>query len=181
IRFWLNQGLTVLPISINLSSRYLFDDKTISYIFEKVGEYDVPAHLLEIEVTEYGLIEDFESTALNMRKLQKAGIKVAIDDYGTGHSNLQTILILPIEHLKIDQSFIRLGMTDKKGQLVLENILQLAKSLEVEITAEGVETAEQLAFLAKAGCHYIQGYYFSKPLSQLDFEQLLAQLPQVGV
>ena len=123
IRKWLDSGFEVLPLSINLSARYLFDDKTIAYIFEKVGEYDVPAQLIEVEVTEYGLIEDFEHTALNMRRLQKAGIGIAIDDYGTGHSNLETILSLPIENLKIDQSFIRLGMANKKGKAILENIL----------------------------------------------------------
>jgi EAL domain-containing protein (putative c-di-GMP-specific phosphodiesterase class I) len=110
-----------------------------------------------------------------MLRLQKAGISIAIDDYGTGHSNLATVLSLPVQNLKIDQSFIRKGMSSKKGRAILENILQLAQSLEVTTTAEGVETEEQLVFLQDSGCHFIQGYLLSKPLPQTDFEQLLQQ------
>lgn len=173
IRQWLDSGLLVLPLSINLSAHYLMDDTTIAYIFEKVGEYDVPAHLLEIEVTEYSLIHDEQHTADNMLRLQKAGIGIAIDDYGTGHSNLATVLSLPVQNLKIDQSFIRTGMRTSKGRAILENILQLAKSLHVTTTAEGVETEEQLAFLQQSGCQFIQGYLLSKPLPLADYELLL--------
>lgn len=173
IRDWLDAGFKVMPISINLSARYLVDDSTIAYIFEKVGEFDVPAHLLEVEVTEYSLIQDEAHTAENMIRLQKAGISIAIDDYGTGHSNLATVLSLPVQNLKIDQSFIRTGMSSSKGRAILENILQLAKSLQVTTTAEGVETEEQLAFLQRSGCEYIQGYLLSKPLPHPEFERLM--------
>lgn len=173
IRTWLDKGWQVMPISINLSARHLVDDSTIAYIFEKVGEFDIPAQLLEIEVTEYSLIEDETHTAENMHRLIKAGIGIAIDDYGTGHSNLATVLSLPVQNLKIDQSFIRKGMSNAKGRAILENILQLAKSLQVTTTAEGVETEEQLAFLQASGCEYIQGYLLSKPLPLAEFERLL--------
>lgn len=176
IRQWLDQGLTVLPLSINLSARYLCDEKTIATIFEKVGEFDIPPSLLEVEITEYSLIKEFERTTTNMLRLQKAGISIAVDDYGTGHSNLEAVLSLPVQHLKIDQSFIRVGMSSDKGRAILENILQLAKSLQMTTTAEGVETQEQLDYLAAAGCHYIQGYLLSKPLLQADYEALLARL-----
>lgn len=175
IRQWLDRGLTVLPISINLSAKYLCEEKTIATIFEKVGEFDIPPHLLEIEVTEYSFINEFELTTANMLRLQKAGISIAIDDYGTGHSNLEAVLSLPVQHLKIDQSFIRVGMSSDKGRAILENILQLAQSLHIITTAEGVETQEQLDYLATAGCDYIQGYLLSKPLPQAEFEHLLGQ------
>lgn len=175
IRHWLDLGLAVMPMSINLSARYLVDDETIAYIFEKVGEFGIPSSLLEVEVTEYSLIEDDAHTAENMLRLQRAGISIAIDDYGTGHSNLATVLSLPVQNLKIDQSFIRQGMGSKKGRAILENILLLAKSLEVSTTAEGVETEEQLQFLQDSGCNYIQGYLLSKPLPQAEFEQLMEQ------
>ncbi|MDZ7870608.1 MAG: EAL domain-containing protein [Rheinheimera sp.] len=173
IRAWLDNGWQVMPISINLSARHLVDDSTIAYIFEKVGEFDIPAQLLEVEVTEYSLIEDETHTAENMHRLIKAGIGIAIDDYGTGHSNLATVLSLPVQNLKIDQSFIRKGMSNSKGRAILENILQLAKSLQVTTTAEGVETEEQLAFLQKSGCEYIQGYLLSKPLPLAEFELIM--------
>lgn len=173
IRAWLDLGWQVMPISINLSARHLVDDSTIAYIFEKVGEFDIPAQLLEIEVTEYSLIEDETHTAENMHRLIKAGIGIAIDDYGTGHSNLATVLSLPVQNLKIDQSFIRKGMSNAKGRAILENILQLAKSLQVTTTAEGVETEEQLAFLQQSGCEYIQGYLLSKPLPLAEFESIM--------
>jgi PAS domain S-box-containing protein/diguanylate cyclase (GGDEF)-like protein len=173
IRRWLDQGYQVLPLSINLSARYLTDEQTISFIFQQVGEFDIPAHLLEIEVTEYSLISDEQRTADNMYRLQKAGITLAIDDYGTGHSNLATVLSLPVQNLKIDQSFIRKGMSSSKGRAVLENILQLAKSLQVTTTAEGVETEEQLQYLQRSGCEFIQGYLLSRPLSLADYETLL--------
>lgn len=173
IREWLDQGLHVLPLSINLSARYLCEERTIACIFEKVGEYDVPPHLLEIEVTEYSLITEFDQTAHHMRRLQKAGIGIAIDDYGTGHSNLEAVLSLPVQHLKIDQSFIRVGMGSARGRAILENIMQLAQSLQMVTTAEGVETQEQLIYLSHAGCDFIQGFLLSRPLPQRDFEQLL--------
>lgn len=175
IRRWLDAGFKVMPLSLNLSARYLVDDSTIAYIFEKVGEYDVPAHLLEVEVTEYSLIQDEVHTAENMLRLQKAGIGIAIDDYGTGNANLAMVLSLPVQNLKIDQSFIRTGMRSAKGRAILENILQLAKSLKVTTTAEGVETEEQLAFLQRSGCEYIQGYLLAKPLPQAEFEALMQQ------
>lgn len=173
IRRWLDQGYQVLPLSINLSARYLTDEQTINFIFQKVGEFDIPAHLLEIEVTEYSLIGDEQRTAENMYRLQNAGITLAIDDYGTGHSNLATVLSLPVQNLKIDQSFIRKGMSSSKGMAVLENILQLAKSLQVTTTAEGVETEEQLQYLQRSGCEFIQGYLLSKPLPLAEFELMM--------
>lgn len=175
MRQWLDAGLAVLPISINLSAKHLCDERTIATIFEKVGEFDIPPHLLEVEVTEYSLITQLELTTANMIRLQKAGISIAIDDYGTGHSNLEAVLSLPVQHLKIDQSFIRVGMSSQKGRAILENILQLAQSLDIITTAEGVETQDQLDYLASAGCHYIQGYLLSKPLPQAEYEALLRQ------
>ena len=175
IRQWLDIGLDVLPISINLSARHLFEQETIAVIFEHVGEFDIPPHMLEVEVTEYGLIKDYKKTAINMMRLEKAGISVAIDDYGTGHANLETVLSLPIKHLKIDQSFIRLGMKSVKGQAILENIISLAKSLKVVTTAEGVETQEQLDYLKNAKCDAIQGYLLSKPMKLKDFEALMKE------
>lgn len=175
IRQWLDMGLDVLPISINLSARHLFEQETIAVIFEHVGEFDIPPHMLEVEVTEYGLIKDYKKTAINMMRLEKAGISVAIDDYGTGHANLETVLSLPIKHLKIDQSFIRLGMKSVKGQAILENIISLAKSLKVVTTAEGVETQEQLDYLKNANCDAIQGYLLSKPMKLKEFEALMKE------
>ncbi len=180
IRRWLDQGYQVLPLSINLSARYLTDEQTINFIFQQVGEFDIPAHLLEIEVTEYSLITDEQHTADNMYRLQKAGITLAIDDYGTGHSNLATVLSLPVQNLKIDQSFIRKGMSSNKGRAVLENILQLAKSLQVTTTAEGVETEEQLQYLQRSGCEFIQGYLLSRPLPLTDYEALLRRQSSIS-
>lgn len=173
IRQWMDQGYQVLPLSINLSAHYLTDEDTINFIFQKVGEFDIPAHLLEIEVTEYSLLQDEQRSADNMFRLQKAGIGIAIDDYGTGHSNLATVLSLPVQNLKIDQSFIRKGMSNAKGRAILENILQLAKSLQVTTTAEGVETEEQLTYLQQSGCDFIQGYLLSKPLPLAEFEGVM--------
>lgn len=180
LRQWLDRGVEPLQLSINLSARYLFDDKTIRYIFEKLGEFDLPGHYLEIEVTEYSLIRDVKATVNNMQRLQRAGIAIAIDDYGTGHSNLETVLSLPLQNLKIDQSFIRDGMSSEKGRAILENILQLAQALQIKTTAEGVETEEQLQFLQVSGCDYIQGYLLSKPLPLEQYEQvqISAQIAQ---
>lgn len=175
IRHWLDQGLDVVPIAINLSSKYLFLDTTINYIFEKVGEYSVPPELLEIEVTEYGLINDFEKTAENMQRLQNSGLKLAIDDYGTGHSNLETVAALPIQNLKIDQAFIKRALGSDKSKAILENIVDLAHALKIELTAEGVETQEQFDYMRSLHCHYIQGYLLSKPLEESDFLEKLRE------
>ena len=108
-----------------------------------------------------------------MMRLEQAGIEVAIDDYGTGNANLETVLSLPIKHLKIDQSFIKLGMKTDKGKVVLENIFSLAKSLKVKTTAEGVENQEQLDYVKEAQCDDTQGFLLSRPLLIEDFEKLL--------
>jgi PAS domain S-box-containing protein/diguanylate cyclase (GGDEF)-like protein len=175
IRDWLNQNIKVQPISINVSARNLFNKETIDYIFQQVGEFQIPAGLLEIEVTEYGLISDFSKAKAAMLRLYKSGIAIAIDDYGTGNSNLASVLSLPVKHLKIDQSFINEGLKNKKGKVILSSILSLGKSLDIKITAEGVETKEQSDFLRQNGCNYIQGYYYSKPLEQMHYESLIIE------
>ena len=173
LREWKDKSIDPVTLAINLSSTYLYYEENVSFIFEKIGEYNVPAELLELEVTEYGLIEDFNATSKNMNKLQKAGVKIAIDDYGTGHSNLQTVASLPIENLKIDQSFIKQALTSNKSKVILENITHLAHTLGIDTTAEGVETQEQFDYMKKLGCNYIQGYLLSKPLPQVEYEQML--------
>ena len=171
IREWIDKGFNVKPIAINLSARYLFLENTIAYIFEKIGEYRVPVELLEIEITEYSLIKDFDNTADNMQRLTRAGVRIAIDDYGTGHSNLEAVAALPIQHLKIDQSFIKKAFQSKKSEIILQNITLLAQKLQIEITAEGVETEEHLHYLETLNCDYIQGYLMARPMPQKDIEE----------
>ena len=120
---------------------------------------------LELEVTESLLVEDFDTAILLLDRLKQRGIYIALDDFGTGYSSLRYLQRLPIGTLKIDRSFVFNIAPSSEDAAISKAIVALAPSLELNITAEGVETEEQFIFLKNKGCHQIQGYYFSKPLS----------------
>jgi len=128
---------------------------------------------LELELTEGILMLDAESSIQAIRKLGEMGLRLTIDDFGTGYSSLSYLKRFPIHKLKIDQNFIRDIANDPNDASIVQTIVAMAHSLNMLVNAEGVETAEQLAYLRHAGCDEIQGYYFSKPLPAEEFIKLL--------
>jgi EAL domain-containing protein (putative c-di-GMP-specific phosphodiesterase class I) len=123
-----------------------------------------PANLLELEITESVLMQDVEETRARLIELSAMGVRLAIDDFGTGYSSLGYLKRFPVHKLKVDQSFVRDICEDREDAAIVEAIIGLARALELDILAEGVETEAQLSALLTQGCRHFQGYWFSRPL-----------------
>lgn len=159
-----NNGFENFRVSVNISPNDLKEDQFVDEIITLVTEVDIPPKSLSLEITEGVFIGNFERTAEIFRRLRQFGIKISVDDFGTGYSSLSYIRKLPVNCLKIDQSFIR-GIPDKDEGTIAHIINNLAKEVRLQVIAEGVESEEQLDFLKKRNVDEAQGYYFSKPMS----------------
>jgi diguanylate cyclase (GGDEF)-like protein/PAS domain S-box-containing protein len=168
---WQDAGLSNLRMAVNISAIQFSDEKLIDTVSRVLSETGLNAKYLELEITESMLMEDVDQTIEKLKQLREMGVALAIDDFGTGHSSLAYLKSMPVDRLKIDRSFIQAIPGEKGDEAIVEAILKLGQTLELEIVAEGVETIGQLAFLEGAGCDIVQGYYFSKPLSVANFEQ----------
>lgn len=164
---WRLEGLT-LPVAVNISSRCLNSDETISHIAACLNAYDVPPDALEVEITETSLMQNYERGNAMLCTLRDLGVRVSLDDFGTGYSSLQYLARMPIHALKIDRTFVQ-ELLDEGGSLeIVETILGLARSLRLATVAEGVETAAQLSALRGMGVDYLQGYCLARPLPADD-------------
>jgi EAL domain-containing protein (putative c-di-GMP-specific phosphodiesterase class I) len=156
-------------ISINLSARQLAMGDLPDRLSQAVAQHGIPASAIELELTESSLIQNLEAISVTLARLRQAGFRIAIDDFGAGYSSLNYLVELPVDKVKIDQRFIWSLFNSPRNQAVVIAILSLARTIGIQTVAEGVETAEQLAFLQAHGCHYVQGYYLARPMSQQDF------------
>ena len=172
---WRQQGLTLLPIAVNISGRHLHHKSLVPFIKKITQQYDIRLDLLEIEITEGVLTGDTEQSITAMKALKATNIKLAIDDFGTGYSSLSYLKKFPIDILKIDRLFISECDSNRDDAAICVAIITLAKSLGLRVVAEGVETAEQLAFLKQHECDVYQGYYYSRPLDAEKIPTLLMQ------
>jgi Amt family ammonium transporter len=175
-RRWLDHAPSQpLQVSVNLSVRQLQQPMLAEEVAKVLSESDLPPHLLKLEITESVVMGDAEHTIATLRALKALGIHLAIDDFGTGYSSLSYLRRFPMTTLKIDRSFIRNLGTDREDTEIVRAIVSLAKTLGLDVTAEGVETAEQMEQLRALDCDWAQGYYFSKPLTIEAVNALLAQ------
>jgi diguanylate cyclase (GGDEF)-like protein/PAS domain S-box-containing protein len=172
---WVAAGLVGMTIAINLSVRQFRDAGFAARIQKIFADTGVDPHRVEFEVTETSVLYDAETVGRVLQLERELGVRVAIDDFGTGYSSLVHLKRLPIDTLKIDQSFIRDITTDPDDKAITAAIIALAHSLGLDVVAEGVETAEQLAFLTERGCNYYQGHYFSEPLESAAFIDLVSR------
>jgi len=162
-----------MPVSINLAGQQFDDPALAADIAMTLSSYELPSHLLEIEITEGTLIEDVAHSLENLRILAGLGIRTSIDDFGTGYSSLSYLKKFPIDVLKIDQSFVRDMLTDSSDAAIISAIISLAGSLHMALVAEGVEQQAQADRLLEMGCTIMQGYLYSRPL---PFEEILTLL-----
>ena len=168
-RKWAEAGLSDLTIAINLSVRQFRDVEFASRIQQIFAETGCDPRLVEFEVTETSVLYDAEMVSRVLQLEREQGVRVAIDDFGTGYSSLVHLKRLPIDILKIDQSFIRDITTDPDDKAITAGIIAMAHSLGLQVVAEAVETAEQLAFLTERGCDFYQGHLYSPPLESSAF------------
>ncbi|MGV8919641.1 MAG: putative bifunctional diguanylate cyclase/phosphodiesterase [Pseudomonas sp.] len=175
LREWHDQGFSELRMAVNLSTVQLHHAELPRVVNNLLQIYRLPPRSLELEVTETGLMEDISTAAQHLLSLRRSGALIAIDDFGTGYSSLSYLKSLPLDKIKIDKSFVQDLIDDDDDATIVRAIIQLGKSLGMQVIAEGVETAEQEAYIISEGCHEGQGYYYSKPLPA---RELLAYLKQ---
>lgn len=173
VKAWQDAGLGELRVAVNLSARQFTQQGLVDSIAGVLRECGLAPHCLELELTESMIMDDVEHAIGILRDLAGLGVKISVDDFGTGYSSLAYLKRLPIDLLKVDQSFVRDITLDPDDAAIVATIISLAHSLRLQVIAEGVETAEQLAFLRSHGCDAMQGYYFSKPLPAEQVEELL--------
>jgi diguanylate cyclase (GGDEF)-like protein len=172
---WRKLSYTSLKISINLSIKQIQMGLTTKNVVDILSNYDVPADMLTLEMTESMFVEDIESTKIWMLELKNEGVQFSIDDFGTGYSSLSYLLSLPVSTIKIDRCFVSNLLNGRKDEALVSAIITLSQKLGFAVVAEGVEERAELSKLLEYQCEYIQGYYFSKPLLPTDFEQVLAE------
>ena len=180
VRSWQENGLPGLRCSVNLSSRQLHEAGFAARVATVLVETGFPANKLVLEITESLLMQDVPDTLATLRELESLGIRIALDDFGTGFSSLGYLHHYPLHIIKVDKSFITRAPDDERLGAISRAIIGLGRGLSMDVIAEGIETPEQMRFLHDEGCHYIQGYWFSRPLSAELIEPVLISLSATG-
>lgn len=170
------EGRADIPISVNVSRMNLFDSTLCNKFIKLIHKYDLEPSLLKLEITESAYMDNPRQLLEIMKKLQGFGFQILTDDFGSGYSSLNMLKDVPADILKLDMKFINSIGTSKRAENILINVIYLAKDLDMTVIAEGVETKEQLDFLENIGCENVQGFYFSKPLPELEFIKLTHSL-----
>lgn len=173
IRAWQDQGLPCLRVAVNISAVQFRRLDLVDTVRSALTDAGVDAQYLEIELTETAVMSDPAESVEILERLSRMGIIVSIDDFGTGYSSMSYLRRFPIDKLKIDRSFITNIMTSADDASIVQAIISLAHGLRLKVVAEGVETADQIAFLQKLGCDQYQGFYFSKPINAAGFAEML--------
>ena len=173
LRAWNDEGIRELRMAVNLSAAQLHHADLLRVVQEKLTTYNLDAGSLELEITETGLMEDIKAAASNLRGLRRMGVLVAIDDFGTGYSSLSYLKTLSLDKIKIDKSFVQDMLDSEDNAIIVKTIIQLSKSLGMQVIAEGVETLEQERFIIELGCDEGQGYLYSKPASANEISALI--------
>ncbi len=176
IKAWQQDPLTSeLVLAVNVSAKQFHQVDFVERVRETVLRHDINPMLLKLELTESMLQDDIEETIASMNALNEIGIQFSLDDFGTGYSSLQYLKRLPLDQLKIDQSFVRDIATDSSDKAIVGTIIAMAHAMDIDVIAEGVETDEQLQSLKKSCCTHYQGYLFGKPAPIQEFEAQLRQ------
>jgi EAL domain-containing protein (putative c-di-GMP-specific phosphodiesterase class I) len=174
-RAWLDAGLPPVVMAVNLSAMQFRNTDLPVLTAQILAEEGLPPEYLELELTEGVAAHDPQGAITIMNNLHERGVRMSIDDFGTGFSSLSHLKKFKVYKLKIDQSFVRDISTDAEDKAIVSAIINMARSLGLKTIAEGVETAEQLEFLREQHCDEMQGYYFSKPVPEAEFRQLLSK------
>ena len=173
MREWLRAGLDVKPISVNVSRVDLYDPGLVDFFVDLIKCYEIPIELLELELTESAYTQDPIQILEVTDKLKDAGFTILMDDFGSGYSSLNMLKDVRVDTLKLDMGFLRSTDRSSRGGNILKAVVGMAKGLNLHVIAEGVETREQVDFLSSIGCHRIQGYFYSKPLTADEYRELL--------
>ena len=174
---WQDAGLPPIGVSVNVSARQFREKNLVSRVVHALRESGLEAKYLELEITESLIMQDVEQAVATMEELEKLGVQISIDDFGTGYSSLSALKTFPVVRLKIDRSFISNLPDNESDKAVASAVISLGQKLNLRVIAEGVETAEQVAFLRDNNCDEMQGYHFSKAVPPNDIVGLLRAAP----
>jgi diguanylate cyclase (GGDEF)-like protein/PAS domain S-box-containing protein len=174
-RAWQQAGLEPVRVSVNVSARQFRQRDLTGSVAAALRDTGLDPRYLELELTESIIMQDVEAVIAIMRELKALGGELAIDDFGTGYSSLAYLRRFPVDRLKIDQSFVREIVTDRDAQAIAQAVISLGKALGLRVIAEGVETREQAQFLARHGCHEVQGYLYARPQAAENITALLGK------
>lgn len=174
IRRWLGMGLEPVQVSVNFSKVHLHNQKLAEQILAIADKYEIDRKYIEIELTEMSGYEDYEALSSFVNNMKQSGMHTSIDDFGTGYSSLNLLKDLKVDIIKLDRSFLsNLDKRNEPDEIVIKNIVNMVKELDMEVIAEGVETSEQAEFLKDVNCCMAQGFLFDKPLPREEFEKRL--------
>ena len=171
IEEWQSQydGEWTFPISVNVSAQHVAQPELVDYIAALLDKHNLTTSMLKVELTESALVEDESGTRTVLNAMQSTGLKISLDDFGTGFSSLSYLLELPLDQLKIDKMFVDNLVHDERSRSVFKHVVNLAHDLNLEVVVEGVEDEEQVKLVNQSNVDFIQGYYFYKPLPADDF------------
>ncbi len=171
--YWQEKGLKEVKVAVNIATSQLMQDNFVDIVKEILSNTGLRPGLLELEITERAMVSSVNKTIEILNILKEMGINIAVDDFGTGYSSLQYLKDFALNHLKIDMSFIQQLFDKESNKEIVRAIIAMGHSLNLKVTAEGIEDERQLRFLKENNCDFIQGYYFSKPLPVEEVEKLL--------
>ena len=175
IRKWKDDLGYSIPVSVNVSRLDMFENDLCQYFQDLLVEFDLSSDDILLEITESAYAEDSEQLIRTVEELRSHGLRIEMDDFGSGYSSLNMLAVLPIDYLKLDMKFVQSIKDDDRRVVMLKLMLDIAEHLQVPVIAEGVETEKQYLLLKELGCNIIQGYYFAKPLQVNDFETLMKE------
>ena len=177
LREWIDSGLSVVPVAVNVSSLEFRSEGFIESLRAAIRDADLDPTYVDLELSETALMRHAKSSIAALRDFKRIGVQLSLDDFGTGYSSLGYLKWFPIDSLKIDQSFVHSITTDPADATIVSAMIAMAKGLQKRVVAEGVETEEQVSFLKAQQCDEAQGYYFGKPTIAADFAKLLGHPP----
>ena len=175
-----DEGRQPNPISVNVSRVNIYNPQLVKIFKKLITEYQIPAELLNLELTESAFMEDQDLIMKTMSNLHKLGFKIMMDDFGSGYSSLNVLKDMEVDYLKVDMKFLQDQEANGKGEKVLTSVIRMAKWLRLPSIVEGVETIEQVDFLKCIGCEYAQGYYYAKPMTVAEYEDFIAREASMG-
>jgi EAL domain-containing protein (putative c-di-GMP-specific phosphodiesterase class I) len=181
MRNWLSSGLSFGRVAVNLSHAEFTHPGFADDFLRALDEANIPAECVEVEITEKVLLDGrFDAVSSILKTFCDQGIKIALDDFGTGYASLTHLKRFPVDHIKIDRSFVQDLEQDPDDEAIVAAVIGLGRSLKVQITAEGVETAGQARRLQEMGCEYAQGFYFAQPMAGVEVPDLISRWQKQG-
>jgi diguanylate cyclase (GGDEF)-like protein/PAS domain S-box-containing protein len=179
-KLWRDRGASIETVCVNVAGRELMESEFVQKVAQTLAAHDLPADFLELEINESQLMRRIDWIMPSLRRLREMGVHLCIDDFGSGYSSLGSLQRLPVERLKISQSFVRDMTFDKNNEAIVAAIVSMSKNLGMDAVAEGVETEAQAERLLALGCTIAQGFLFAEPRAELELEPGEAALPQLA-